>query len=209
MVDNINLMIAGSNDCWVAKFMHSMAHIGIISHQNLNACKLVDDYTALAISEASVKAKLQSLWHGMCQEVFGASADPRSIPDTVPNTYVRYRAWVTADRPPLHLTAFIPISIKHMLIRFRSTSFPLAIQAGRCAKHKIPRSQRLCMACSNGHAEDDKHFLLECTAYAHIRERFPTIFTSSASPASILNTPDQGLLGQAMKIMIAHRSNIS
>ena len=156
-----------------------------------------------------MKAKLQSKWHGMCQEVFGALADPRSIPDALPNTYVRYRAWITADQPPPHLNAFIPMNIKHMLIRFRSTSFPLAIQAGRCTKHKLPRSQRLCTACSNRHTEDDKHFLLECPAYAEIRQIFPTIFTSSASPASILNTPDQGLLGQALKSMIAHRSAIA
>ena len=47
MVDNIHLMVTGSTDCWVAKFMHSMAYIGIISHQDLKACKSVVDYTSL------------------------------------------------------------------------------------------------------------------------------------------------------------------
>ena len=145
----------------------------------------------------------------MCQEIFGARADPRMIPDTLPNTYVRYHAWVTVNQSPPHLNAFIPTHIKHMIIRFRSTSFPLAIQAGRCSKHKIPRSQRLCKACNMKCMEDDKPFLLECPAYTHIRHRFATIFTPSASPASILNICDQSLLGQALQAMLAHRGVIT
>ena len=96
-----------------------------------------------------------------------------------------------------------------MIIRFRSTSFPLAIQVGRCSKHRVPRSQRLCKACNLHCTEDDKHFLLECPAYNHIRQRYATIFTPTASPASILNTCNQGLLGQALKVMLAHRAGMT
>jgi len=88
MIDNINLAINGSTECWVAKFFHAMVVIGAVSYEDLKACKHVNDYVSLEISEGMVKTKLQGLWQGMCQEVFGALADPRSIPDTLANTSV-------------------------------------------------------------------------------------------------------------------------
>jgi hypothetical protein len=74
-------MITGSTDCWVTQFMHAMIHIGFISHEDMSVCKSVDDYIALAISKAESKVKMQSLWHGMCQEVWV----PRLTPDTLPS----------------------------------------------------------------------------------------------------------------------------
>lgn len=66
-IDNANLMINVSNCCWVAKFLHSMVDVGVISRQELNTCKSLNDYVALAICEAMMMVRLQSLWHGMCQ----------------------------------------------------------------------------------------------------------------------------------------------
>ena len=133
-------------------------------------------------------------------------ADPRSISDEVPITYTRYRTWIIDNHPsPCHLDAFIPTNIKHIILRLRCTSFPLAIQAGRLGKHKIPRSQRRCKACNQGCVEDEKHFLIECPLYTQIRHRFPDIFRHEASVADILNYTNQGLLGKALAVMLQHR----
>ncbi len=211
MSDNIALMLEGCNDCWAAKFMKSMVAIGAISREALTLCRTVDDCINLSISEPIVVEKLKHLWHSMCQDTFGALADPRDIPDTIPTTNIRYRAWVNANQEPPHLKAFLPINIKHMLVRFRCTSFPLAIQMGLCSKNKTPRSQRFCEACAstdNKCVEDDKHFLLECPVYAHIRSNYPLIFTPSASPLSIINYKDQRMLGNAIHAMISHRKSL-
>lgn len=209
MRDNIALMLDGSTTCWAAKFLTTMANIGVISHSSLTSCLLVENCTSLPIDETIVKDKLHSLWVDLCRETFGkVVTDPRSFPDSIPVTYVRYRTWVDDNQAPKHLSAFIPNHIKHMLIRFRCTSFPLAIQIGRNSKKKIPRSQRLCKACCMACVEDDKHFLLECPAYKHIRQEYPAIFANTASPANILNFPNQGILGNAMKSMLALRKTI-
>ena len=47
MIDNINLAINGSTECWVAKFLDAMVVIGAVSHEDLNACKHVNDYVTL------------------------------------------------------------------------------------------------------------------------------------------------------------------
>jgi hypothetical protein len=212
MRDNIALMLGGCHDCWAARFLKTMVGVGAISQEALDACRTVDDCIIMPISESIVVDKLKFLWLSMCQETFGTLADPRDIPDSIPTTNIRYRMWVNANQEPPHLKAFLPTHIKHMLIRFRCTSFPLAIQVGRCSKNKTPRSQRFCEACAPlGHkyVEDDKHFLLECPAYSHIRNIFPLIFTPSASPLSVINHKDQRMLGKAIHTMIMHRKSLA
>ena len=211
MRDNIALMLEGCHDCWAAKFLKAMVALGAISDEALATCRTVNECVTLPISESIVQDKLERLWNSMCQETFGTLADPRDIPDSIPTTNIRYRMWVNANQEPPHLKAFIPTHIKQMLIRFRCTSFPLAIQVGRCSKNRTPRSQRFCEACASIHdktVEDDKHFLLECPSYAHIRRRFPMIFTPSSSPLSIINYKDQHMLGNAMHAMIMHRKTL-
>ena len=206
MKNNIALMLDGCTDCWVAKFLRSMTTIGVISKASLCACRTIEECTLLPISEAIVKGKLKARWLDMCEKSFGTMADPRSISDEVPITYTRYRTWIIDNHPsPCHQDAFIPTNIKHIILRLRCTSFPLAIQAGRLGKHNILRSQRRCKACNKGCVEDEKHFLIECHLYTQIRHRFPDIFRHEASVADILNYTNQGLLGKALAIMLQHR----
>ena len=51
MKDNIKLMLDGSTDCWVAKFLQSMKCIGAISAEALTSCATVEDCISLPITE--------------------------------------------------------------------------------------------------------------------------------------------------------------
>ena len=143
-------------------------------------------------------------------EVFGPYVDPRSFEDDTPYTNERYRSWVASTGRSPHLKSFIPTHIKHMIIRLRCTSFPLAVQWGR--QNNIPRSQRVCRACRvegvHGYVEDDKHFLLECPMYDSTRARYPSIFHEHSTPQTVLNHEDQALLGQALRLMFQQRNTM-
>ncbi len=207
MHDNVQLYIDKAN-CWFAKFIKALLEIGVISEDELLQCHTVSDFLRLPITEKGVKGKLRTFWSSVCDNVFGVPRNPRSIPDDTPITYARYVSWVAAKEKPSHLTAFVPTHIKHMIIRLRCTSFPLAVQKGR--QNRTPRSQRLCQACLVGnlqsHVEDDKHFLIECPLYASIREKYNSIFNHRSTPNSVLNHGDQALLGKALYDMLRHRS---
>ena len=68
------------------------------------------------------------------------------------------------------------------LTKLRISNHKLMIEKGRHSKPKIPKELRFCPFCPNK-VEDEKHFLLECPTYKHIRSDlyneakniFPTI----------------------------------
>ena len=209
--DNIQLFVEGCKGCWVAKFMNSLVKISALTEEDVARCATIDDFVALPITEGVVADALNQHWNKLRLELYGDPCDPRNVPDTVPNTYVRYNNWVASAGPPAHLTAFMPSHIKHMLLRLRCTSYPLAVQEGRLKKgaDRIPRSLRtckFCLAANQANTEDDLHFLLECPAYNHIRHLYPTVFRDKVTVASIINTSNQPLLGKAIQSMLHLRS---
>ena len=72
---------------------------------------------------------------------------------TRPNVYNRY----------------IPAHKLLCVTRLRMVSHNLKIETGRHFKFVIPREERLC-SCEE--VEDEKHFVLHCCHYTHIREKY-------------------------------------
>ena len=57
------------------------------------------------------------------------------------------------------------------LTRFRLSADRLAIETGRWHKpNKIPRNERKCCVCKT--LEDEFHFLLECSIYKNLRQKY-------------------------------------
>ena len=54
------------------------------------------------------------------------------------------------------------------MTKLRLSNHRLAIETGR--HHEVSRDERFCTFCP-GHIEDEFHFLFECTALRHLRER--------------------------------------
>jgi hypothetical protein len=59
--------------------------------------------------------------------------------------------------------------------------------------------------------EGDLHFWIECPAYLEImiRKLYSLFFTIDATPISILNDPDQVLLGKALSQMLETRGKFA
>jgi hypothetical protein len=65
------------------------------------------------------------------------------------------------------------VQLKKCLSRFRCFNHCLEIETGHRTKPlKTPICERLCKQCSLGAVEDKDHFLLVCSAYEHIRDKF-------------------------------------
>jgi len=59
---------------------------------------------------------------------------------------------------------------RYLLTGLRSGSNKLRIETGR---HKRPREKeqdRICMTCMSGAIENEKHFMIHCKAYKHLRD---------------------------------------
>lgn len=64
-----------------------------------------------------------------------------------------------------------PIARNHrsILFKFRSGSLQLHVETGRYNRPKLALNERTCNICKNGEVEDERHFLMSCTAYSDLR----------------------------------------
>ena len=70
------------------------------------------------------------------------------------------------------------------LTKLRISAHQLYIETGRYCIPVIPRESKFCYHCKTI-VEDEKHFLLECPLYKHIRKKYSKI--SYVNPISLLN----------------------
>jgi hypothetical protein len=98
------------------------------------------------------------------------------------------------------------------LARIRTGSNELQVDKGRQIRPHVPRDERVCLVCNNGTVEDEAHFLLQCEAYASLRDtlqasiakipgRFTDVKLSSANKVEALKTL---LGGNATGLMSGH-----
>jgi hypothetical protein len=85
------------------------------------------------------------------------------------------------------------------LARIRTGTNELQVDKGRQTRPRVPREERVCLVCNNGAMEDEAHFLLQCEAYASLRNtlqasianipgRFTDVELSSANKVEALKT---------------------
>ena len=95
-----------------------------------------------------------------------------------------------------------------LISRFRSGCHGLLVDTGRFGREEeqLSRDQRLCPVCHAYCVENEQHFLFDCPAYAHIREKHPLLFSHpAASVATFFATEKPGLLGRHLNKCMSHR----
>ena len=105
----------------------------------------------------------------------------------------------------------------------RVGSYPLRIATGRnegsgvrnaapgerLGPRGIPQEQRTCRVCTHAPVEDLPHFLLECPAYAEVKQRHPLLFSPQHTVSSaILNYHNQAALAACIRDMLARRQQL-
>ena len=76
----------------------------------------------------------------------------------------RYRITFVSTCPRLSLD----------VARFRTSSHRLRVETGRW--EGVPWRERVCLACGTGAIQDEKHVLMDCSAFQDYRERLHNLF---------------------------------
>ena len=66
----------------------------------------------------------------------------------------------------------LPSKLRIALSRLRLSSHQLQIETGRYAQNRIDRTLRLCSLCDKSDIEDEYHFVLVCSVYSQIRQKY-------------------------------------
>ena len=83
-----------------------------------------------------------------------------------------------------YLSVFPSVKKKISIAKIRTNSHELHSETGRWSIYKMSWDERVCHLCDTKKVEYEKHFLLYCQAYTHIRSHFkiliilPTFLTS-------------------------------
>jgi hypothetical protein len=70
-----------------------------------------------------------------------------------------------------------------------------------------PWDERVCHLCDTKKVEDEKHFLLDCPAYTHIRSHFQNICHTTNLP-NLLTQQNYGDLGKLLLMLFEHINKI-
>jgi hypothetical protein len=93
------------------------------------------------------------------------------------------------------------------IAKIRTNSHELHSETGHWTTPKTPWDERICHLCDTKRVEDEKHFLLDCPAYTHIRSQFKNIFHITDLP-NLLSHQNYGDLGTLLSMLFEHRNTI-
>ena len=71
-----------------------------------------------------------------------------------------------------YLSVLTSLKKKINISKIKTNSHEIHSEVGRWEVPKTTWVERICHLCENMNIEDEKHFLLECPAYTHIRSQF-------------------------------------
>ena len=93
------------------------------------------------------------------------------------------------------------------MAKIRMNSHELHSEIGHWVVPKTPWVERICHLCENMNIEDEKHFLLECPSYTHIRSQFHNLFCTTDLP-SLLTCQNYRALGTLLSKLFEHTNTI-
>jgi hypothetical protein len=230
-------MVSGCTDCWSYKLLNTLTVLGVLHRDSwdrtVNAAIRVTDVMALQLNEKHVKEHLRRRFeadlHSMQADTQLLRKGPRH-PDCTSNqvmllTYVSYVRARDLDRKPPHLSCRrLSFAEVQTLCRYRLGWHDLRVQSGRYSR--VNRQQRVCTLCTNqvhGHPvnaapmEDLLHFLLECPALQHVRDKYPQLFLpqyidqpeADVHARYILNHSDQRVVAHVLQELQSAREEMT
>jgi hypothetical protein len=106
-----------------------------------------------------------------------------------------------------YLSVLPSVKKKISIAKIRTNSHEIHSETGRWSIPKTPWDERVCHLCDTKKVEDEKHFLLDCPAYTHIRSHFQNIDQTTNLP-NLLTQQKYGDLGKLLLILFEHRNKI-
>ena len=136
--------------------------------------------------QTNMKGQLCKVWDGL-------HVSPRTAPSKRAKLCT-YLAWCLR---PIQLKTMpyfeipMPISRLQLLMQFRMGSHPLPMEQDRLAKPAIPRHLRRCTLCETRALGDERHFVFDCSHFAHIRRQFRSLHQNADGTMQSLCHKDQ------------------
>jgi hypothetical protein len=106
-----------------------------------------------------------------------------------------------------YLSVLPSVKKKINIAKIRTNSHELHSETGHWSIPKTPWDERVCHLCDTKKVEDEKHFLLDCPAYTHIRSHFQNIDHTTNLP-NLLTQQKYGDLGNLLLMLFEHRNKI-
>ena len=88
-----------------------------------------------------------------------------------------------------YLSVLPSVKKKKNIAKIRTNSHELHSETGCWSIPKTLWDERVCHLCDTKNVEDEKHFLLDCSAYTHIRSHFQNIDHTTNLPIAPLLSP--------------------
>lgn len=235
---DIALMLDGCKDCWTYKLLSALTWLNILPatawNPAVSAAMTLDMVAQLRFEETDVITALHDKQMHSWQQVH---PNPRTAGEAGHEQCI-HAAWVMplGTPVPAHLKLCMPYAVMQCLSRFRLGQHDLESHVARRRRQRglprVPWEERWCKMCSvqgapceharleaglPRAAEDLRHFLLECPAYALIRsDRFAGLFSGSddvvdpdARVAAIFSADSltrQRQLASCLMLMCRHRA---
>ena len=159
LAKDVELFRAGSDTCWSSKFLHCMAHIGLIPNRisigELRG-KSAKDIMAFHFGENQVIEATMKVYDQFLP--LNVDVDPRTAVSKGV-AVVKHHVWFHNEQCS-HLEISAPIGQIFSLMKFR-----LGCSGLRVYDHTISdRCARVCRLCNMNKMEDEFHVVFECVA---------------------------------------------
>lgn len=237
-VADIELMLSGCTACWTYRLLSAFEGISLLpASQWRRGSPGVTPASVqlLVFDRPRVHDALLRTQREHWSALVGHDVDPRTGPPG--GTHMRTHAsWVhkladgvvqTRHNAPKYMKLFIPMSRLQCLARYRLGGQHLVgRRAGRtdrgmrpcplcsCTSSDVLWNARMLARCNTGRDEDLLHFMLECPAYDHIRENFPSLFAHTREePATdrmlhVFHHEDQARVAECVWHMDLYRASL-
>ena len=185
-LDAIELHLDGCKACWVSRMLAAATQLGVLQAAHRST---VDSVLEIRFDESELSnvldARFKRPWYEAADEPRSASSNDVHI-----STHVKWVGMAPDMKPP-HLHTCLPFPLRQALMGIRTGAHHLQIQCGRFSR--VARTSRVCNVAHHDVAcvEDVMHFLLECSMYQPVRDRYPLLFAATSSiecPAARLRT---------------------
>ena len=125
-------------------------------------CPFIAHYTRLVHTYTSAESIIQQSLQKLKSDIIAKA-------NKLQSRYISYQKInPTLSKPNIYNT-IIPTFKQQLTSRLRMISHDLAIEIGRHKRPKVPIARRICEC---GDIETEKHFVLNCHQYSHIRRKY-------------------------------------
>ena len=96
---------------------------------------------------------------------------------------------------------------RQMTSKILCSSHKLHIETGRHTN--TPREERTCQLCSSNEIESEDHFIVNCEAYANIRNESPIPFNNYSNAEALFDIEDPLILAEFLRNAYSHRDKLT